>query len=88
MRLKKNVRGNYFVPKFGMLAFMLRIIVAAHVVPWPAIEAAIFKVGNVIGHQVIAERIAFIHRAPQLAGFRLNGNANCVTDAIGIDTEP
>src|SRR6266568_2856449 len=73
MRLKKDVGGYYFVPKFGVLAFVLRIIVAAHVVPGPAIEAAIFKVGNVIGHQVIAECVAFIHRSPQLTGFRLNG---------------
>src|SRR5581483_1073876 len=60
VRLQKNVVSYYFVPQFGMFALMLRVVVPAHVIPGPAVEAAILNVGDVVRHKVIAQGIALI----------------------------
>src|ERR1700722_313376 len=69
-----------------MLALQSRILIASHVPPRPTIESAIFDVRNVIGHQIVAEAVAFVYRTPQLAGLGVEGQAAArVTNSIGIN---
>ena len=59
---------------------------AAHVPPRPAVEAAFLHVGDVIGNQVVAQRVALVDRTPQLAGLGIDGeSAAGVADAVGVD---
>src|SRR2546426_9493805 len=66
---------------------MPRILVAADVVPRPAVEAAFLHVGDVVGPQVVAEGVAFVGRYPQFARLRMHDDAAAgVADAGGVDT--
>ena len=40
----------------------------AEVIPGPAVEAAFLDVGDVVGDQVVAQSVALVDRAPELAG--------------------
>jgi len=44
-------------------------------------------VGNVVGDKVVAQRIAFIDRAPELAGLRIDFQPYWVTNARRVDME-
>src|SRR6202048_648875 len=50
-----------------MLAFVTRILMAADIPPGPAIEAALFDMGDVIGYKIAAEACTLVDRTPQLA---------------------
>ncbi len=58
---------------------------AAHVKPGPSIEGAFFDVRHVVGHEVVAETIALVHRRPELAGLRLNREPDGVANAGRVD---
>ncbi len=73
--------------QLGVLADVARVLVAAHVPPRPAVEAAFLHVGDVVGDEVVAEAIALIGRAPQLAGDGVDGFADAVADAPGVDLD-
>jgi hypothetical protein len=60
---------------------------AAHVVPGPAEEAALGDRGDVVGDEVVAERVALVGGAPELAGGRVDGLADAVADAVGVDLD-
>src|ERR1035437_1760692 len=60
---------------------------AAHVVPRPAEESALGDAGDVVGDEVIAEVVALVDRAPELACGRIDGLAYAVTDAVGVDLD-
>ena len=64
-----------------MLAFQARIRMAADVIPWPAVEAALLDVGDIIGREVIAQLVAFVHRAPQLTGLGIDADSDGVVNA-------
>ena len=70
-----------------MLALMLGVVIAADVEPGPAVETAALDVGDVIGNQVIAVGIALIDRGPQLAGFRIDRQADGVANSGGVDSD-
>ena len=59
-----------------------RVLVAAHVVPGPAIKAALLDGGDVVGDEVVAEVVALVGGAPELAGGRVDGLADAVADAV------
>src|SRR5271155_202381 len=61
-----------------------RILVAAHVVPGPAVETTFLDRGDIVGDQVIAEIVALVGGAPQLAGGGVNGFAHTIADAGGV----
>ena len=54
-----------------MLAGKTRILIRAHVVPGPAVEAALLDVRDIVGHQIVPEGIALVYSNPQLAGLRV-----------------
>jgi hypothetical protein len=56
----------------------------AHVPPGPAVEAAFLHVGNVVGNQVVSQPVAFIHRTPQRACFRLDRHPHIIPDALRV----
>ena len=64
-----------------------RVLVAAHVVPGPAVEAAFLDRGDVVGDEVVAEVVALVGGAPELAGGGIDGLADAVADAGGVDLD-
>src|ERR1700716_2110037 len=53
--------------------------------PRPAVKTALADRGDVIGHKVVAEAVAFIDGAPQSTGARINGQARWVSDSGRIN---
>src|SRR5215472_6761449 len=49
-----------------MFPLMPRILMSAEVPPRPPVKPAFLDMGDIVRHQVIAERVALVHRAPQL----------------------
>ena len=70
--------------EFGMLACVARVLLTAahaHVPPRPAVKAAFLHVGDVVGYEVVAEPVALVGGAPQLAGGGIDGLAYTVAQA-------
>ena len=82
--MEDYVGRDDFVLQLGMLPFVTRILVFAHVPPGPAVEAALLHMSDVVGHQVVTQPIAFIDGTPQLTCFWLDCQANAIPDAIGV----
>src|ERR1700745_1022801 len=85
MRLDQGVRCNDPVFLFRMAALMPRVLCASHVVPRPAVEAALLDMGDVVRNEIVAKSVPLIGRAPQLSGCRIDGLAHAVADAIRVD---
>ena len=75
----------HLVLELGMLALVPRVLVGAEVVPGPAIEAPFLDMGDVVGDQVVAQAVALVDRGPELAGLRMDRQADGVADARGVD---
>ena len=71
----------------GAGLWQARVLVAAHVVPGPAEEAALLDAGDVVGDEVVAEVVALVGGAPELAGDGVDGLADAVADAGGVDLD-
>ncbi len=87
MGLQQHVWGGDVSCQVGALALQPRLLVIAGVVPGPAIEGAWLDMGGVVRRQVVAQHVALVHRAPDLAGGRLAGQARAVAEAGGIDVQ-
>ena len=87
MRLQEHVGNDDLVLQFGMLAFEARIGMASDVIPGPAVEAALLDVGDVVGDQVVAERVALVGGAPDFAGGGIDSDAGGIADARGVDAD-
>ena len=85
MRLQQHVGDDGRVLQLGMLAPVARILVAADVVPGPAVEAALLDVRDVVGDQVVAQLVALVDRRPQLARTRMHGDPDGVADPGRVD---
>src|SRR5947209_3142856 len=85
MRLHKHVGDDYFVLQLGMLALMAWILMAADVIPRPAVEASVLDVGNVLRGKIVANVVAFVDGTPRLARFGINGNAHAIANTGGED---
>src|SRR5467141_5248344 len=72
VRMKDHIRRDDFVLQFRMLALMPRVLVSALVPPGPAIITALLHVGDVVRNQIVPQRVAFVHRTPQLASLRID----------------
>src|SRR5258708_4158680 len=71
-----------------MLSLLPRILMSADVPPRPPIKSPLLHMRNVIRDKVVAERIAFIHRAPQLACLGVDcDSASCVPNAVSINLQ-
>src|SRR5690349_6648182 len=68
-----------------MLALMARILMPANVVPGPAVEAPLLNVGDIVGRQVIANRVALIYRTPKFSCFGMDRHADAISDSPGVN---
>src|ERR1051325_819078 len=71
-----------------MAVFEPGILMSAHVIPRPAIEAAILHVGGVVGDEVVAEFIALVDRGPYFARFRIEGQTHRIAQAGSENAQP
>ena len=85
VRLDEHVGHDHLVLQLGVLALVPRVLVGADVIPGPAVEAAFLDVGDVVGHQVVAQPVALVDRGPELAGLGMDRQADGVADARGED---
>src|SRR5215469_9093264 len=58
---------------------MSRIFVRAQIVPRPAVESAVTHTRNEVGDEIVAEIVALVGRAPEVAGQRVHGEANAIS---------
>ena len=79
--LEEDVGVDEFGLQLGVGAGVAGILVAADVPPGPAVEAAGFDVGDVVGDEVVAECVALVDGAPEFAGDGVDGEADGVADA-------
>ena len=78
MRLQEHVGDDHLVLQLGVLSLVPRVLVRAEVVPGPAVEAALLDARDVVGHEVVAQPVALVHRGPELAGL------GCVARPTGL----
>src|SRR5256885_1550940 len=69
-----------------MLSGVTRILMAAHVPPRPTVKSAFLHMRDVVGYEIVAQRVAFVDGAPQLTSFRVDGQADTIANAVGEDT--
>ena len=91
VRVQDDVWGDDPGLQLGMLADVAWVLQAAgravKVEPGPAVEAAYLHVGHVVGHQVVAQAVALIGRAPKLAGDGVDGFSHTVANAECVDLD-
>src|SRR5438045_4816510 len=56
--LEEDVRDRDPVPQVRPLALVPRVLVAADIVPGPAVEGALLDVGGVVRDEVVAQAVA------------------------------
>src|SRR6185295_9727043 len=81
MRLDQDLRHDDLVLEIRALASVGRVLVAADVVPGPAVEAAVLYGGQVIGRKIGTDMVAFVPRAPESTGAWLDGHTGAVAQA-------
>src|SRR5271165_2014600 len=81
MRLHQYVRHSYPAAQSGLLSLMPRIFIGSDIEPRPAIECTLADPGKIVGRKVVAEAVALVDRAPQLAGPGLDRHADAVAQA-------
>src|SRR5712691_5325703 len=57
---------------------MVRIFMRPEVIPGPAEKAAVTHARDKVGHEVVAERVALVGRAPEIASQRVYGETHAV----------
>ena len=87
MRVEQNVGRDDFGFSSGCLPSWRGSCCAAHVPPRPAVEAALLDVGDVVGDEVVAQGVALVGGAPELAGGGVDGLADAVAHAPGVDLD-
>jgi hypothetical protein len=63
-----------------VLAFVARILVAAHVKPRPTVEAPILHPRHEIRHEIVAEFVPLVYRSPQIACGGMNGEPDRIAE--------
>ena len=87
VRLKQHVRHLNFIFQLGVLAQVTRVLVAADVVPGPAIKAALLDVRDVIGRKVVAKLVTLVDGRPELARLRVYRDSHRVADAPRVHAQ-
>src|ERR1700756_2632570 len=71
-----------------MFPLMPRILMRPEVPPRPSIKPSLLHMRDVVRHQVVAERIALVHRAPQLPCIGIDQDSSTgVANPRGINAE-
>src|SRR5713101_9532068 len=58
---------------------MSRIFIGAQIVPGPAVESAVTHARNEVGDEIVAEIVALVGRAPEVAGQLVHGEPDAVS---------
>ena len=74
MRLQQQVGHDRRSTLSGASCGEARLRVRAEIGIGPAVEANLPHPDQVIGGQVVAEAVAFLHPGPQIAGLRVEGS--------------
>ena len=64
-----------------MTVWQAGIVIAAHVIPGPAIKAAVLNMRGVVGNEIVAERVAFVRRRPKFASLGIDCQSNGIANA-------
>src|SRR6202022_222234 len=83
MWLEDHVGHRHLAREVGPLPLAPRILVVSEIPPGPPIERALLHAGDIVGNQIVAEAVALVRRAPELARGRVDGNAHAVAQAGG-----
>ena len=81
MGAERVVGREGFGDEVGLLRLHALIHMLAVVAVGPAVEAAVFHRGDVVGHEVVADLVALVHCRPQRLGRWLPGQAVRVAQA-------
>jgi hypothetical protein len=74
-------RCDLICPKRRRHMRMSRIFVGAQIIPGPAVERAVTHARNEVGDEIVAEAIALVGRAPDIAGQWVHGESNAVSQS-------
>src|SRR5258705_4520223 len=85
MGLHQHVRNTHLVLQVRARSLVAGVLVAADVIPGPAIECALLDLSGVFERRVVAKSVALVDDAPRTAGRRLNGDAGAVAQPRGND---
>src|SRR5208282_5185923 len=85
MRLQEHIGDEHFVLQLRMVTHVARVLVRSDVKPRPTVESALRDSRDVIGREVIAELIALVDGCPEIAGPGIDGEANRIANAGGVD---
>src|SRR6516164_2016594 len=71
-----------------MFPFMPRILMRSEVPPWPSIKPALLHMRDIVRHQVVAECVTLVHRAPQLPCIGIDQDSPAgIANPRGINAE-
>ena len=83
VRREQHIRHGDPALEVRALSGHARILVVTEVVPGPAVELARAHARDVVGDEIIAQVVALVGRAPEVAAARVHGQAHAVAYAIG-----
>src|SRR2546423_6415740 len=83
MCLDQHVGHGDLVLEVRPLAAVARVFVGAKIVPGPAVEGAIAHARHEVGHKIVAETVALVGRAPEIAALRVHGEPHAVAQPAG-----
>src|SRR5581483_7344208 len=83
VRLDQDVGNGDLVLEVGPLTDVMRILVAADIKPWPAVERALLHAGDVVRNEIVAKAVTLVGRAIDVAGGRMNREPHAISDPGG-----
>src|ERR1700682_3795460 len=69
-----------------MLAGEPRILIRPRVVPRPAVESTFRDVRDVVGYQIVAQRVTLVYRDPELPGLGMYRDAGSIANTRRVDS--
>src|SRR5271170_3458411 len=87
VRLQNYVRSDDLTLQLRMCSDKARVLMVAHVVPGPAVEAILLHAGDVVGDEVVAQTVTLVGGAPELTSSWVDRLADAVPNAIGVHLE-
>src|ERR1700683_3925815 len=87
VRFHQDVGDNHLVLEFRMFSGKTGILIPAGVIPRPAVKSPFLNMRNVIGREIVAELVAFVHRHPDLARAWLHRETDRVANPGRVDLQ-
>src|SRR5262245_19925730 len=77
--LQKNIGHRNLILKVWSSTVMSRILISTDVEPWPSIKCPLLHLSGIFEWYIVADLIAFVHRAPEIASSRLDRQAGAIS---------